>query len=75
MQTASQTNTTENCGILDRLLPGDVVLADRGFNIQDSVSIYCAKLHVPSGTKGEKQLSPEEVESTRKIANVRIHVE
>ena len=28
---------TERCGILDKLLPGDLVLADRGFTIPDSV--------------------------------------
>ena len=27
---------TEHCGILDKLHPGDIVLADRGFDISDS---------------------------------------
>ena len=27
---------TEHCDILDKLLSGDLVLADRGFTIQDS---------------------------------------
>ena len=66
---------TEHCGILNKLLPGDVVLADRGFDTQDSVGMMCAKVVIPAFTKGKKQLSPLEVESTRKIANVRIHVE
>ncbi|XP_037579451.2 uncharacterized protein LOC119462177 isoform X1 [Dermacentor silvarum] len=66
---------TEHCGLLDYLLPGDVVLADRGFNISESVGFYCARLHIPAFTRGKKQLSAEEVESTRKLANVRIHVE
>ena len=34
-----------------------------------------AKLHIPAFTKGKSQLSAFEVEDTRKIANVRIHVE
>ena len=34
-----------------------------------------AQLHIPAFTKGKQQLSAAEVESTRKIANVRIHVE
>ncbi|KAL1447540.1 hypothetical protein MTO96_044256, partial [Rhipicephalus appendiculatus] len=54
---------------------GDVVLADRGFNVSESVGFYCAKLHVPAFTKGKKQLSAADVLSTRKLANVRIHVE
>ena len=36
---ASDKFITENSGILDKLLPGDVVLADRGFNISKSVGL------------------------------------
>ena len=66
---------TENCGFLDKLEPGDCVLADRGFNIADSVASVFASIAIPAFTKGKKQLSPHEIESTRKLANVRIHVE
>lgn len=61
--------------MLRKLLPGDIVLADRGFDIADSVGFYQAKLYIPAFTKSKKQLSAQEVEETRKIANVRIHVE
>lgn len=71
----SDKHITENCGVLDKLSHGDVVLADRGFDIADSLGLYCAKLHIPAFTKGKRQLSAMEVETTRKIANVRIHVE
>ena len=57
------------------MLPGDVVLADRGFNISDSVGMQQARLHIPAFTKGKTQLSAMEVEQTRSIANVRVHVE
>ena len=66
---------TEHCGFLDKLQPGDVVLADRGFNIADSVASVMASVVLPAFTKGKKQLSPQDIEKTRKIANVRIHVE
>lgn len=65
----------KNCHILNKLLPGDVVLADRGFDIADSVGCQQARLEIPAFTKGKKQLSALEIEHTRKIANVRIHVE
>jgi len=39
---------TNNCGILDYILPGDVIMADRGFDIGDSVGIMQAKLHIPA---------------------------
>ena len=71
----SDKHLTEQCGILKKLLPGDVVLADRGFDIAESVAMMQAQLHIPALTKGKQQLSAMEVESTRKIANVRIHVE
>ena len=66
---------TEHCGILKKLLPGDVILADRGFDIADSVGVMKAQLNIPAFTKGKNQLSALEIEETRTIANVRIHVE
>ena len=66
---------TEHCNILSKLNPGDIVLADRSFDIADSVAIMGAELKIPAFTKGKKQLSGAEVESTGRIANVRIHVE
>ncbi|XP_047132699.1 uncharacterized protein LOC124811353 [Hydra vulgaris] len=66
---------TENCGLLSKLLPGDVVLADRGFSIEDSIALYCAEVKLPSFTKEKLQLSSWDVEQTRKIASVRVHVE
>ena len=72
---ASDKYITEHCGILQKLLPGDIVLADRGFDIAESVGMMQAQLHIPAFTKGKQQLSALEVENTRTIANVRIHVE
>ena len=66
---------TENCGILSKLVPGDMVMADRAFTIHASVAFKRAKLVVPAFTKGKEQLDPIDVETTRGIANVRIHVE
>ena len=66
---------TENSGLLQKLLSGDVVLADRGFDIRESVGLMCAEVKIPAFTRGQKQLSPLEVEGTRRIAHSRIHVE
>ena len=63
---------TDHSGILKKLLPGDVVLADRGFDIAESVGMMQAK---PAFTSGKQQLTALEVEDTSSIANVRIHVE
>ena len=66
---------TENCGFLKHLLPGDLVLADRGFTIHEEVWYYGANQNIPVFTKGKDQLDPIDIENTRNIANVRIHVE
>jgi hypothetical protein len=71
----SDKHLTENCGLLRHLLPGDMVLADRGFDVSESVSFYQAKLAMPAFMKGKDQLSPVEVEDSRSLSNVRIHVE
>ena len=57
------------------LLPGDIIHADRGFNIEESAAFYCAEVKVPAFTKGKKQLAGIDIESTWRIAAVRIHVE
>lgn len=57
------------------MLPGDLVLADRGFDVSDSVGSVCAQVKIPAFTKGRDQLSPLDVEATRKLAHSRIHVE
>ena len=66
---------TENFGLLRNLLPGDLVLADRGFAIHDKVMFYHENLNIPAFTKGKSQLDPVKIENTLNLANVRIHVE
>ena len=56
-------------------MPGDTILADRGFDITDSVGFYCATVKTLAFTLGRNQLTGIEVEQTRRIANIRIHVE
>ena len=68
MEVTLLTNISEHCGFLVLLLPGDVVVADRGFNIEDSVDLRGATLDIPAFTLRKVQLTPEEVESTRKKA-------
>ena len=71
----SDKHITQNSGYLEKLSAGDVVLADRGFNIGDDVGLFNARLKIPAFTKGKQQLHPSELESTRGLAAVRIHVE
>ena len=52
---------------LRKLLPGGVVLADRGFDVEESVGLYAASLKIPAFTKGKLPLSAKEVVESRKI--------
>ena len=65
---------TQHSDFLHHIEPGDLVLADRGFNIAEDLALYGAKLEIPAFTKGKKQLS-QEVEYSQRLAKVRIHVE
>ena len=71
----SDKHLTGNCGLLCNLQRGDLVLADRGFTIEDSVGLHCAEVKMPPFMKGKKQLSRPEVDTARKLSRVRIHVE
>lgn len=71
----SDTQLTENCGLLNYLEPGDMILADRGFTIQDSVGLCCAQVKVPPFIRGKKQLSQLETDTAGQLSHVGIHVE
>nr|XP_058955543.1 uncharacterized protein LOC131782824 [Pocillopora verrucosa] len=62
-------------GFLDKLSKGDGVMADKGFLIQDELAARQAHLVIPPLLKKKPQFSEEELDSTRSIANLRIHVE
>ena len=65
---------TDKCGLLNHLKTGELVMADQGFTIHESVALYQAQLAIPAFTRGKNQLEPLDVERTRGITNVRIHV-
>ena len=58
----SDKHLTENCRLFSNLIPGDTILAHCGFDIKESVELYCVTITVPAFTKGKKQLSVIEVD-------------
>ena len=55
---------------------GDQILADRGFTLQDDFASVCsAELIIPAFRKGKSQLSSADVETSRKMSSIRIHIE
>ena len=71
----SDKHLTCESDILTKLLPGDILLTDRGIDIAEEVALMQASLQIPAFTRGLSQLSPVDVEKTRKLANLRIHIE
>ena len=58
----SDKHLTAHSGFLDHLKYGDLVLADRGFDIAEDLALHGAALAIPPYTKGKFQLSQREVE-------------
>lgn len=64
----------KDSGYIEKLLPGDEILADKGFDIAEDIGSKGATLTTPA-FKRSIQLSQEETEFSRKVSNVRIHIE
>ena len=62
-------------GFFNEVSMGDCILADQGFNIKEELSALGATLKIPSFTKGKKQLSGDEVDASRQLSSVQIHLE
>ena len=71
----SDRHLTANSGLLKHLKHGDLILADRGFDIADDLALLGASISIPPFTKGKPQLSQREIEFSRQLSSIRIHVE
>ena len=71
----SDKEITNKSGFLDKLEWGDCVMADRDFTIETELATRGVHLKIPKFTKGKKQMAAKDVEFSRQISNVRIHVE
>jgi DDE superfamily endonuclease/Helix-turn-helix of DDE superfamily endonuclease len=64
-----------HCGLLELLKRGDVMMADRGFDITKEMDDIGVDLLIPDFLNGKVQFSAEELEHSEKIAEIRVHVE
>ena len=65
----------EVCGLLEKLEPGDEIMADKGFLIQDLLIPRGIRLNIPPFLQSNSQMPASDVFLTRKIARLRVHVE
>ena len=65
---------TRESGLYDLLEQDDEVMVDRGFQIQEDLIFDFYTLVVPPGACLKSQLTTKEVQKTKNVANLRIHV-
>lgn len=68
----------ERCPLLkdaSMLSPGDSIMVDRGFEVQDLLCTKNVFVNVPASMRNKNQLDPDTVERDRRIASKRVHVE
>ncbi|XP_062504821.1 uncharacterized protein LOC134181569 [Corticium candelabrum] len=66
---------TKQSGFLNKLVPGDQVMADKGFITADILMDVGASLVLPPFLKGGGQFAEEQVIKCRQVASLRIDVE
>ena len=72
---ASDREIVHQSGFLEILDAGDRVMADRGFPIQNDLILRQCILEIPPSSSGQEQMTKSKVQQTKKVANIRIHVE
>ena len=71
----SDKEIVERSNLIDHLLPGDFIIADRGFTCDEFAHMALAEVKILPFTKRKKQLEKIDVEWSRELSIVRIHVE
>lgn len=71
----SDKQIVETSNLINYLIPGDLILADRGFTCDEYARMSLAEVKTPPFTKGKKQLEKIDVDWSRELSLVRIHVE
>ncbi|XP_065915608.1 uncharacterized protein [Dysidea avara] len=71
----SDRKLVEVSGLLEKLEPGDEIMADKGFTIQDLLIPYGVRLNMPPFLSANSQMAASDVFLTKKIARLRVHVE
>ena len=65
---------TQKSGLIEKLQYGDVIMGDRGFNIQEMLACKGVKVNVPPFMNESGQFDESELLETRRIASLRSHV-
>ena len=66
---------TERSDLMTKCDPGDSIMSDKGFTVQDIFAPYDIAINIPTFMTGKNQLSSMEVLHDRKIASKRVLIE
>ena len=72
---ASDRQIVERSPLLNMCDPGDSIMADKGFNVQDLFVPFKVTINIPTFFKKTNRLSGKVVMKDRKIASKRVHIE
>ena len=70
----SDKQITKKSDFFNKVSMVDSILGDRRFNIKEELSALGATLKIPIFRKGKKQLSGGEVDTSKQLSSVRIHM-
>ena len=71
----SDKELVKRSGLLDLLEPGDQILADKGFTIQDLLTPIGCELAIPAFLSSKGQFTKKDLAKSKQIHNLRVHVE
>ena len=71
----SDKELTRRSGIVEHLQPGDLMMTDRGFLIEEFTKPHGIKLSIPDFHDKGEQFTPFQLSHSRKVSNIRINVE
>ena len=72
---ASDKFITSDSNFYDLIERDDEIMADRGFQIREDLLLRYCSLSIPPGARVKSQFTKKETETTKEVANLRIHVE
>ena len=71
----SDRQIVERCKIVGACDPGDSVMADKGFNVQDLFATANVHVNIPTFFKKKNRMTGKIVVNDRKISSKRVHIE
>jgi hypothetical protein len=71
----SDRQIVERSTLTSLLEPGDQIMADKGFNVEDLMLPYQVTVNMPTFFKKKNRLSGDVVRRDRKVSSKRVHIE